>query len=221
MPIEKNNKPLDAKEILILYHQKKSEIQQALESFRNVKADELFYELCYCLLTPASKAQNAIIVVNYLKKAKFFEEGFDPTDVLRGKAPFGIPYKVYIRFHNQKAKRLLLARENWNGIEEILEENMDVQQKRDRLVEKVFGFGYKEASHFLRNIGYQGIAILDRHILRNLVDFGYLEKIPIIGNRKNYLIVEKVFFEFANKLNIPPEELDLLLWAKETGEVLK
>jgi len=36
------------------------------------------------------------------------------------------------------------------------------------LVKNLTGLGYKEAGHFLRNIGSGKIAILDRHILRNL-----------------------------------------------------
>ena len=41
------------------------------------------------------------------------------------------------------------------------------------------GLGYKEASHFLRNIGLsEDIPILDRHILKNLVLLGAIDKVP-------------------------------------------
>lgn len=221
MLTEKSFRMFDIGDILTFYNLKKLEIQQKLLSFKNVTGLDIFYELCYCLLTPANKAQNALIVVEFLKNEKFFEKGFDPTEILRGAVFSGNSHKIYIRFHNQKAKRLLLARENWKEIEVVLKQELDVVQKREVLVQTVYGFGYKEASHFLRNIGYEGIAILDRHILKNLVQFGVLDKIPNIGNRENYLNIEKIYFEFAKKLGISPEELDLLLWAKETGEVLK
>lgn len=221
MHIDENSKMFEIEEIFQLYNRFKQEVQSALKEFQNVPKDDYFYELCYCLLTPASKAQNALIVVEYLKKHSFLDIGFNPTNVLRGNVFASSSPKIYIRFHNQKAKRLLKARDDWQKISEILNSNLDIHKKREQLVQNVYGFGYKEASHFLRNIGYKGIAILDRHILRNLVNFGLLADLPSIASRKNYLAVEAIFFNFSHKIGIPPEELDLLFWAKETGYVLK
>ncbi|MGC8749021.1 MAG: N-glycosylase/DNA lyase [Candidatus Kapaibacteriota bacterium] len=221
MRIEKNLKMSDFSQIHQIYKQFKSEIQKALENFHNVSLAEYFYELCYCLLTPASKAHNALVVVEYLKEHNFFETGFDPTDVLRGKVFENGRLKVYIRFHNQKAQRLLQARSDWQKILALLQQPIDTAEKREHLVKIVNGFGYKEASHFLRNVGYTGIAILDRHILGNLQQFGLFSSLPNVASRKNYLAVEKLFFDFSCSVGIPAEELDLLLWAKETGYVLK
>jgi N-glycosylase/DNA lyase len=83
------------------------------------------------------------------------------------------------------------------------------------------GLGYKEASHFLRNIGFRGYAILDKHILRSLYEFGVLDspKPPTTKNR--YIETENKFKEFANQLGIQLDELDLLLWSEKTGEILK
>jgi N-glycosylase/DNA lyase len=85
----------------------------------------------------------------------------------------------------------------------------------------VLGFGYKEASHFLRNIGYTGLAILDRHVLRGMVRLGVLAEIPKIGSRRAYLGVEKIFIDASRVIGIEPEALDLLLWYEATGEVFK
>ncbi|MBU4134056.1 DNA lyase, partial [bacterium] len=84
------------------------------------------------------------------------------------------------------------------------------------------GYGFKEASHFLRNVGKgEKLAILDRHILRNLKNFGAIKEIPQAISGKLYLEIEKKFMLFAKRLKIPPAELDLLLWYKETGKVFK
>ena len=81
--------------------------------------------------------------------------------------------------------------------------------------------GWKEASHFLRNIGHRNLAILDRHILRNLVRAGVLHRLPKTLTAKRYLLIEEKFKDFAERMDIPMDELDLLFWSMETGEILK
>ena len=88
-------------------------------------------------------------------------------------------------------------------------------------MKNVKGFGYKEASHFLRNIGYDNIAILDRHIINLMVDYNLIDKKPKIINRNNYLEMESTFLNLANKMNISAAELDLYMWFLKTGEILK
>lgn len=82
--------------------------------------------------------------------------------------------------------------------------------------------GYKEASHFLRNIGFgENLAILDRHILKNLVLLGVIESIPkgIIKNK--YLEIEEKMAKLSKKIDVPMSHLDIVLWYKETGEIFK
>lgn len=201
-------------EILDYYLIYKKEIRKKLQEFKQVPQDDYFYELCYCLLTPSTQAINALYAVEQLKSNRFFEKPFNPVHILRDKGH-------YIRFHNTKAKRLFNAKEIWNQIEQVLYANESVSAKREQLVRLVDGFGYKEASHFLRNIGYDGVAILDRHILRNLSNYGVIDSEGKISTSKNYLRVESKFYEFSKTIGITLEELDLLFWAKETGFVLK
>jgi len=90
------------------------------------------------------------------------------------------------------------------------------------LVKSIKGIGYKEASHFLRNIGLgEDLAILDRHILKNLKLLGVIEKIPKSLSRKKYFEIEGKMYEFAKEIQIPIGCLDLLLWYKQTGEIFK
>jgi N-glycosylase/DNA lyase len=89
-------------------------------------------------------------------------------------------------------------------------------------VRNVKGIGYKEASHFLRNIGFgQHLAILDVHILRNMVRYGVIESVPKNISRSVYLELENKLKGFAKKIGIPMDELDLLFWSSETGEIFK
>lgn len=79
----------------------------------------------------------------------------------------------------------------------------------------------KEASHFLRNIGRTGVTIVDRHILKNLVRIGLLVEWPKSISEQNYLRIEALFEDLAEELGIPADELDLVLWSRETGMVLR
>ena len=90
------------------------------------------------------------------------------------------------------------------------------------IVRSVKGLGFKEASHFLRNIGLgTGLAILDRHILRTMKGHGVIRKIPDAISPKSYLRLEKAFLRWAAKLDIPPAHLDLLIWHQATGYLFK
>ena len=127
------------------------------------------------------------------------------------------------RFHNNKAKFIVEARQHADvkyKIKKLVDENGE-KIARDWLVKNVKGFGYKEASHFLRNIGYNNVAILDRHIINLMVDHSLIDEKPKIINRDTYLNIESKFFNLANKMNMSPPELDLYMWCLKTGEILK
>ena len=89
------------------------------------------------------------------------------------------------------------------------------------LLEKVDGIGYKEASHFLRNVGFDGAAILDRHILTLMREYKLIEHVPETLTRRRYLEIEEKLRELAGKVDLSLAELDLYLWYMKTGEVLK
>lgn len=197
-----------------LYSATRPKILATLEEFANVPQRAWFYELAFCLLTPQSKAIHANAVVARLKEGDFQSTGFDPTALLRDK-------DHYIRFHNVKARRLLEMRNQWPSIENLLVSELPVRQKRDDLNSLVTGVGMKEASHVMRNIGFSGLAIIDRHIITGLVACGVYVKVPALSSRKSYHEIEQRFLDYADYVRINPDELDLLFWSKVTGFVLK
>lgn len=198
-------------------------IHQRLDQFRNVPPEMWFYELCYCILTPQTKARNAEKAIEILRKQQYRELGFDPVSVLR--AP-----SHYIRFHNTKAKRLQSVRTQWQCIQDLLAEyrfiecrsdTQRMKQLRDVLVATIDGIGMKESSHFLRNIGASGLAIIDRHLLDNLVRRGVYPHLPKVGNIKAYKEVEETFCKYSKAMGIDSDVLDLLFWSENTGYVGK
>jgi len=84
----------------------------------------------------------------------------------------------------------------------------------------VKGIGYKESSHFLRNVGFDDYAIIDFHIIDLLVKYQLIKRPKTITKNK-YLEIEKILKKIAEKTNLTLAELDLYLWYMETGKILK
>ncbi len=99
----------------------------------------------------------------------------------------------------------------------------DLIERRDFFANNkdIKGIGYVQASHFLRNIGYFGYAILDKNILRSLYDAGVIYDMKPPTTKKKYLDIEKNMKSFAEILEITIDELDLLLWSEKTGHIPK
>jgi N-glycosylase/DNA lyase len=203
-------------ELHSLYRKHKAEIRRRLEEFKCVDRRDYFYELVYCLLTPQTSARNAAAAVDRLKISDFQNRDIDPAPLLHD-----VTY--YIRFHLTKAKRVHELKVRMDRVFEILDnESLNAFDKREGLADSVKGLGLKEATHFLRNIGKnEGLAILDRHILRNLHRFGVIEEIPRSLSSVKYYTIEKEFAAFARACGISLDELDLLFWSFETGVILK
>lgn len=122
-----------------------------------------------------------------------------------------------VRFHNRKAEYIKEAFKNFNAVIQSLE--LESKSARKKLL-KIKGLGMKEASHFLRNVGREDVAIIDRHIMRWLVERGYLSEIPNMTERR-YIKIEKILSDVAEEFQISLAELDLRIWAEMTGKVLK
>lgn len=202
------------------YEKKKQKIEERLEDFKKVwkKSEEVvFAELCFCLLTPQTKAKVCDGVIKEMKKSNTLLNG--SSEEIRSELKG-------VRFRNSKARYIVKARNFFSRDGRIrIKERFnpdDVEEAREWLVDNVKGLGYKEASHFLRNVGFgKDLAILDRHVLKNLKRFGVIEKIPDGLSRKKYSSIEKKMREFSKKVKIPMSHLDLLFWSEETGKIFK
>ncbi len=211
----------DLSQLIKAYQIKKDEIQRRLLEFKKVlnESDErVFAELAFCLCTPQSKATTCWdIVLSLIRNGLLFKGN---EDQIR-------PFLNAIRFGDNKAKYIVNARrfftEDGNlKIKEKILSFDDIFKLREWLIKKILGIGLKEASHFLRNIGLgKDLAILDRHILKNLKEYGVIDEIPKSITKKIYIDIEDKMREFSKRIKIPMDELDLLFWSKETGIIFK
>lgn len=208
--------------IRALYQVKKREICLRLEEFKGIwdkgTNKELFAELVYCIITPMARGNMCCTAVDTMVRTGVLFTG--TRDQIKARL-------IGARFINKKSAYIVEAREKFLRDDSVFLRSIlgtidDDQEAREWLIENVKGIGYKEASHFLRNIGFtHDLAILDRHILRNLHSLGVIEGIPETLSRRRYLDIEKGMREFSPSVQIPMGHLDLLLWCKETGEILK
>jgi len=208
------------KSLLAEYCKRKSEIRRRLKEFSAVHKegdDRVFEELCFCLMTANANALKCDEAIRDLRSSGLIRKGsFSQIwPKLRGR----------VRFHNNKARYICGARDLFTdgGRIKVALDLKDVISARDWLVDNVKGLGYKEASHFLRNIGFgNDIAILDRHILKNLKRYGVINEIPdSVGSRKIYTAIEDKMRKFSKDIKIPLPDLDLLFWSIQTGFVFK
>jgi len=157
------------KEIEKIYKEMNPHFKERLKEFKNIWENgtnkDIHIELSFCILTPQSKALNAWQAITNLKKDDL---------IYNGKAEEIVEFLNIVRFKNNKAKYLVELREQMTKNDELITKDFfntlpTVTEKREWIVKNIKGMSYKEASHFLRNIGFgEDIAILDRHILKNL-----------------------------------------------------
>ncbi|MDR3646727.1 MAG: N-glycosylase/DNA lyase [Candidatus Babeliales bacterium] len=186
-------------------------IKERLKEFAHLhKQDNAawFSELCFCILTANSKAQSAIDIQKEIGANGFLENS--PEEIKTVIRKYGH------RFHNNKTKYIIEARQ-FKDIKTIVQSFKSTKEARDFIAKNIKGLGYKEASHFLRNVGYSDIAIIDRHILRWMLAENLIPEIPKTITKKHYLEFEAILEKFS----IPQDELDLIIWQHVTGKVLK
>jgi len=199
---------------------KKSEIKNIIDSrikefseLGKKSINEIFKEMCFCLLTANFSAQGGI------KIQKEISNGFltlPEIDLAKKLSELGH------RFPNARARYIILAREKINNLKKILSGDESDLKKREEIVKNIKGLGMKEASHFLRNIGYKNLAIIDFHIIDLLVKNNLIVKSKSKSlNVKKYLEIENLLKQIAEKTNLTLGELDLYLWYQETGKILK
>ena len=199
-------------ELKELYSRYKNEFKERIKEFKKRKRKkDILKEFIFCLLTPQSKAIECWRAVE-----RIFE-----GDCLNNKEKL-LKCLAGVRFRRKKADYILCNIFPFGQMRKYIQREKDVFKLREYLVKNVKGYGYKEASHFLRNIGKgKELAILDTHILKNLKEYGVIDEIPKDLTKKKYIGIEEKMKRFSKDINIPMEELDLLFWAKETGKIFK
>ncbi len=181
--------------------------------------ERLFEELCFCILTANTSAEMGMKAIDAIRDLLINGNAEEMTKKLEGIYRFNVlrpSYIIYTRNYLQNEFNFKLK----DKIEAL--KNNPVELRNFFAFNKgIKGIGYKEASHFLRNIGFKGYAILDKHILDSLLEFNVIDEIKTPMTSKVYYGIEQKMRLFSNEIDIPMDELDLLLWSRRTGRILK
>ena len=196
---------------------KKSEIgeriNKRINEFKNINVknnNELFKELCFCILTANYNAEKSIKIQNKIGECFITD---DKQELAKKLKNYGH------RFPNTRAKYIQESLKCKDKLKEILQ-SPDKKAIREWIIKNVKGIGYKEASHFLRNIGFDNYAIIDFHIIDLLTDYKLIKK-PKTLTKNKYIEIENTLKILAKKTGLTLAELDLYLWYIETGKILK
>ncbi|MGB7923419.1 MAG: N-glycosylase/DNA lyase [Pyrinomonadaceae bacterium] len=220
----RDQQPTTIEEIRAAHMMRRREIRARLAEFRAVWAEgtdaRLWEELVYCIFTAGASARMGLRSVEAVRPLLLEGSREEITEALiearAHRYPVARPGYIVVT-------RDYLREDCGMRLRERLEAFADPLERRDWLARerRVKGLGYKEASHFLRNIGLSGYAILDKHILRSLAEVGVIESPEPPATRARYLATEERLREFAREARIDFDELDLVLWSMKTGEILK
>jgi len=222
--VKRNHQPVVVQDILATHATRKKEIRARLREFRDVwrhgSDERLWEELVFCIFTAGASARMGFTAVEAVKPLLVHGGQREMTRALRTNGAHRFPVerpgyiittRNYLRAHcNMELRRKLQS-------------FADPIERRDWLAQekRIKGLGYKESSHFLRNIGIRGHAILDKHVMGCLRELGLVETPKPPATRTRYLEVEEKLKNFSRDIGIDFDELDLVLWSMKTGEVLK
>ncbi len=176
--------------------------------------DELFVELCFCIIVANNSIENGLRAYNSI--------GLDFLTLDEKKLKERLK-NTSRRFYNKRAEYIVEAREKKeelvDNIHKLKDNKLKESEFRDWLVKNIKGVGYKEASHYMRNLGYFNFAILDRHILKFLYKQKIIDEVPKSLNKKEYFRIEKILIDMSKKLNMSMAELDIYLFYLDSGRI--
>ncbi len=220
--MKKQQQPLTIESIKVAHTERLDEIRARLAEFEAVWASEsderLWEEMVFCFFTGGCSAKMGLRSIEAVRPLLMTGTHDELMNALVGRHRYPRARSGYI-----VASRDFLQEHCGLQLRKKLQSFENSLDRRDWLVKekRIKGLGYKEASHFLRNIGLKGYAILDKHILRSLAELEIIDDPKPPNTRSKYLIIEDKLKNLAEITQIDFDELDLVLWSMKTGEILK
>jgi len=220
--VVKDREPITLEKIKAAHRQRREEIRTRLDEFKAIMCerndDRLWEEMVFCFFTGGCSAAMGLRSLERVRP--LLKSG---TEKQLARALTGAH-----RYPNERARYIVESRNFLLadcGLK--LGERLDAFDcdiaRRDWLAREkgIKGLGYKEASHFLRNVGYRGYAILDKHVFRSMAELKIIDEPKPPKGRAESLTVEGKLRGLTNAVGIDFDELDLVLWSIKTGMILK
>ncbi len=216
--------------IRVLCEEVQERVQKEVD-WLSLSEEALFYEIAVCIYGSQMLYEHALVLADYSRSHGMFSRtafnlGFD---LYRKKLsylfsrPIAIAEKgkmreIMPRFRNRLPKLLSDTAQNIYGtgwtVKSMLRRATSASEARGLLVSNVSGFGPKQASLYLRRIGYcSDLAVLDTHILDYLRMAADIELQPTaLSNLKKYETVESEFKRISEDFGYGVGCVDLAMW---------
>jgi len=195
---------------------------QQRRKWNEMSEDGLWEELCLCILSsniPYELAKSAFLhlrdtqslrpewIIRSSNSARQIAHKLSRQIYLPKKKDGS--YRKY-RFPNTRAQNIVNAAKTLylksSGLFGILKNSSSEREARDFLAKNIAGVGLKQASHFLRNIGYSSsLAIIDSHVV------AFLREVEAVPQKRIKTITPEIYMRLERILQDLCESLDLNL----------
>jgi N-glycosylase/DNA lyase len=177
---------------------------------------DVWRHLLFCILSSQVKTSSAVRATHrVLSEVPFFDEKIATSDVYdRAKNILGREHVRY-RFPDHRSRNIA---HSWFAFAQMehdlynyLESFNNEAAAREWITQLFPGLGLKQASMFLRDIGYSfRLCIVDTHILWYCSCLGHPSERPI--TRKKYVEVEDFVLRQSDNLGVSPNVFDTVVW---------
>jgi len=220
--MKRSIEPITIENIKRHHRKRRGEIRRRLKEFQNIGRNgtdqHLWEEMVFCFFTGGCSARMGMNSLDAVRPMLMHADQPELARALTG----------HHRYPNARSRYIVASREflrehcGMNLRKKLKSFDCDLE-RRDWLVREkgIKGLGYKEASHYLRNVGFRGYAILDKHVLNCLAELKIISDPKPPNTRSRYLRVEESLKKLTDEIEIDFDELDLVLWSMKTGVILK
>ncbi len=201
-----------------------------ISHWQSICEDDLWRELVACILGSRVRFHVAHAAVERMDMANLFAEErrcssyekyeHDVMSALKGTTNCREDLRLQARYpfaelraqQIRAAAQMIYARSG--TLAQLLTAAGNVREARCRLASDVSGLGPKQASLFLRNIGYAAnIAVLDVHVLTYMSWMGLTPaRTRSVRTVRQYEALEDTFIEHACSVGCPADCFDVAVW---------
>jgi len=204
--------------------------RDSIADWKKLTEEELFFEIAVCIIGSQMVYEHSLAIANKLKKTGLLREtsSFEAAEyhqqlniVLSKQISIKTnngQREIYPRFKNRLATLISNTVNNIYrvglSVHDILTSENSPQKTRKLLVGYVSGFGPKQASLFLRRVGYcTEMAVLDTHVLDYMkIAYGLEVKPATLSHLSKYEKLESKLKELAQDFGYNLGCVDLAMW---------
>lgn len=201
-----------------------------IANWYDMPEEQLWNELVSCILGSQVRHEHSQCIIKYLisedlllikyliSNGEHFERNIQSALEKPIPSPLTKTGSIKYRYPRTKANYIRRTGESIyltsSSIRRIITPCVDERIARTRIMSVAVGIGPKQASLFLRNIGYaKNLAILDTHILKYMTVIGLVPKIlKTVPYLPKYEDIEGILNNYATKFKESLACLDTAIW---------